>query len=84
MKIVAEGLTAYDLMAADAVAQAAWIASAGAYRHCPRCGGSDERFHHPLCHTAAGIPLFPTYNQGEWLGEFTDHYSPWEGEITTG
>jgi len=83
-RVIEEGLTAFDLVPADALAQAAWIATIGPYRVCPRCGGSDDRFHHPLCHTAGGIPLFPTFGLSEWSLELWDEFTGWEGEIASG
>ena len=48
VRAVAEGLTVSDLVPADDLARAMWAARTGRYASCPRCGGADEAFHHPL------------------------------------
>ena len=80
VRAVAEGLTVFDLVPADDLARAAWASTAGHYTTCPRCSGSDRTFHHPMCQTAEGVPLFPSYSPEHWLREADEDRSPW-GEI---
>ena len=82
VRAVAEGLTVYDLVPADTLARTLWEKQVGRYQICPRCGGTDWAYHHPLCHTADGIPLFVTYGPQDWREAIRDGFDDaYEGEI---
>lgn len=59
------------------LARAAWDELFGHPPVCPRCGGSDRQVHHPLCHTAEGVPLFRTFLTADWLSEIQDTLRRW-------
>jgi len=83
VRAVAEGLTILDLAPADALARTRWEKQVGRYEVCPRCGGTDQTFHHPLCHTPGGIPLFVTFGPKEWREQVCDEFEePYEWGTT--
>ena len=79
-RVHAEGLTLDDLVPADDRARAAWRALHGDAAPCPRCGASRERPHHPLCHTADGVPLFPTFGAADWREHVEGDLDEWEAD----
>ena len=82
VKAVAEGLTVLDLVPADALARSLWRKLIGPYQICPRRGGMDWAYHHPLCHTADGVPLFVTYGPQAWREHVRDEFTEaYEGGI---
>jgi hypothetical protein len=76
-----EGPTVRDLVPADGLAVALWVAQFGNPSICPRCDATADAPHHPLCHTAGGVPLFPDRSRDAWLGDVEDQCADWTQEI---
>jgi hypothetical protein len=72
-----QGVTVRDLVPADDRAHEIWTAQVGRPAVCPRCGASAGALHHPLCHTADGVPLFPMEGRDEWLTTCRDECVGW-------
>jgi hypothetical protein len=70
--------TLADLVPADRDAYSSYTRMFGGYDVCPRCDAARLTSHHPKCHTADVVPLYPDFGVEVWRREVLQDPAAWD------